>query len=474
MIWLMAIKIGLAGIERCNRLDYEGKLSILTCTLARRGLLFAIAIALSLSVVDNVRAEDRHIELYSVNTKENISITYKRDGKYIDSALKKLNHFMRDWRRDVETKMDPELFDIIWEIHRELGSKKPVHLISGYRSPKTNALLRKTKGGQAKKSRHMTGQASDIHFPDIPVKDLRNSALIRQQGGVGYYPTSAIPFVHVDTGGVRHWPRLPRRELALLFPDGKSKHVPSDGKPLTKKDFGIALAALQKRGGTLPVALQRRFAGKTGGDTVVASLAEPLNVPLPEPSPVVQKDKPAVVLASLSPFDGLASALPERKPQPAKPVVQASLSPEPEKDALGLFNDSGLQQGGPDRPSANVPQDQIASAPDYDDDHPDELNYHPVRIMPFLTDAPVAEMNMTTDGGVITLPNVHILFDESEQMLVSQFEPGLQYAKLYWAQQFRGTAVNTRLKRLVRNTQPSESAPVVAAAEPKRTRTAQK
>ena len=80
----------------------------------------------------------------------------------------------------------------------------------------------KLRGGQAKKSQHIEGKAADIHFPDVPVKALRASALIQEVGGVGYYPTSGIPFVHVDTGHVRMWPRMPRLELAALFPDGKT------------------------------------------------------------------------------------------------------------------------------------------------------------------------------------------------------------------------------------------------------------
>ncbi|HKJ60970.1 MAG TPA: DUF882 domain-containing protein, partial [Hyphomicrobiales bacterium] len=403
-----------------------------------KGICAAIAAVLFLGSIGTATAEERHLEMYSVNTKEKISITYKRDGKFIPEALKKLNHFMRDWRRDVETKMDPHLFDIIWDIHRELGSKKPVHLISGYRSPKTNAMLRRTKGGQAKKSRHMLGMASDIHFPDVSVKELRNSALIREQGGVGYYPTSAIPFVHVDTGRVRHWPRLPRKELAILFPEGHSKHIPSDGKPLTKKDFQIAFANLKKRGGTLPIAVRNKLEGTPQGETLVASLEpQPLDVPLPAPAPAVQQVKPGVVLASLSPFDGIADALPERKPAA---IVEASLKPD-SIEADRSFSDELSSGTEPNAPSANIPQDQISSAPEYDDDHPDELYYYPIPILPFLTETPVAEIDMGGTGEIVGLPNAHVLFGEARQMLVNEFEPGLQYAKLYWSREFRGTAV---------------------------------
>ena len=190
--------------------------------------------------------DKRTIAFYNVNTKESLEVIYKQDGRYIDEAMQQINHMMRDWRRDEATEMDPGLVDLVWELHEELGSQKPIHLISGYRSLKTNNALRRRGGGQARKSQHIQGKAADIHFPDVSVKQLRNSALIREIGGVGYYPTSGIPFVHVDTDRVRHWPRLPRQELALLFPSGRSQHVPSDGKPVTKKDYRIALAKVRE------------------------------------------------------------------------------------------------------------------------------------------------------------------------------------------------------------------------------------
>ena len=166
-------------------------------------------------------AEDRTLSLYEIHTKETLTVTYKRDGKFDEDGLKKLNHFMRDWRTDDVTTMDRELIDLIWTIHKDLGSQQPIHLISGYRSAGTNAKLRRSGGGQAKKSQHIEGKAADIHFPDVPVKALRASALIQEVGGVGYYPTSGIPFVHVDTGNVRMWPRMPRLELAALFPTAR-------------------------------------------------------------------------------------------------------------------------------------------------------------------------------------------------------------------------------------------------------------
>ncbi|MEQ8823284.1 MAG: DUF882 domain-containing protein [Filomicrobium sp.] len=203
-------------------------------------LLAALFLGANRSTAD--RPGDRRIALYNIHNKETIDLVYKREGKYLPDAMKRINWFLRDWRQNKPTKMDPKLIDLLWEIRTELGTRVPTHVISGYRSPKTNAMLRKTRGGQARKSQHTLGKALDIHFPDVPVKRLRYSALIRERGGVGYYPTSAIPFVHIDTGRTRHWPRMPRYELALLFPNGKSRHVPSDGRRINKADVKKARA----------------------------------------------------------------------------------------------------------------------------------------------------------------------------------------------------------------------------------------
>ena len=165
--------------------------------------------------------EKRTLSLFNIHTKESLTVTFKTDGRYDADALKQLNHFMRDWRRNESREMDPELIDLIWTLHAQLGSKEPVKLISAYRSATTNNKLRRKGGGQAKNSQHIQGKAADIQFPDVPVKTLRNSALIQEWGGVGYYPTSGVPFVHVDTGRVRMWPRIARLELAALFPRGR-------------------------------------------------------------------------------------------------------------------------------------------------------------------------------------------------------------------------------------------------------------
>ena len=186
--------------------------------------------------------KSRTISLHNIHSKETVSILYKKDGQFIAAALEKINWIMRDWRKDEATKMDPELIDLIFEMHAELGSKEPVHIISAYRSKSTNDMLRKTVGGQASESRHILGKAADVHFPDVPLKNLRYSALIREKGGVGYYPTSALPFVHVDTDRVRSWPRLPRMSWRCCSPMARRSISPPTAEAITMDDVRVAQA----------------------------------------------------------------------------------------------------------------------------------------------------------------------------------------------------------------------------------------
>ena len=200
-------------------------------------------------------AETRSLKLYYLHTGEKAIIAFKKDGKYISSGLQKINHFLRDWRRNEPTKMDPHLMDLVWEVYQLSGSKDYIHVVSGYRSPTTNAMLRSRGRGVAKFSQHMLGKAMDFFLPDVKLSRLRELGLKAGVGGVGFYPTSGSPFVHLDTGSVRHWPRMSRQQLVKVFPDGKTMHVPTDGKPLP--GYEVALAAYKARqanGGTTALA----------------------------------------------------------------------------------------------------------------------------------------------------------------------------------------------------------------------------
>jgi uncharacterized protein YcbK (DUF882 family) len=196
--------------------------------------------------------DTRTITMHHMHTGEDITITFKRDGRYDDGALEKLNWFLRDWRKQQETKMDPHLVDLVWEVQREAGSKEPIWVVCGYRSPETNAMLRRKSNGVAKFSQHMLGHAMDFYIPGVQLDHLRAIGLRLQRGGVGFYPTSGSPFVHMDTGHVRMWPRMTREQLVRVFPDQRTVYLPSDNRPLAGYDQ--AMADIQKRGDGTAVA----------------------------------------------------------------------------------------------------------------------------------------------------------------------------------------------------------------------------
>ena len=190
--------------------------------------------------------ETRTLSFHHTHSDEDLTVTFKRDGRYDEEALKQLNHYLRDWRSQDQTVMDRHLFDILWEVYRDVDGKKPIQIISSYRSPATNAMLRRRSSGVARFSQHMLGHAMDFFIPDVPLEQIRFAGLRLQRGGVGFYPTSGSPFVHLDTGNIRHWPRMTHDQLARVFPDGRTVHVPTDGKPL--KGYDLALADIEKRG----------------------------------------------------------------------------------------------------------------------------------------------------------------------------------------------------------------------------------
>ncbi len=210
------------------------------------------------------QAETRTLKLYFIHTKERAEITFKRNGRYDQAGLRQINNFLRDWRRNEPTKMDPRLLDAVWEAYRAVGAKDYIHVVSAYRSPATNSMLRKRSKGVANKSQHMLGKAMDFYIPGVPLKKLRDAGLRAQAGGVGYYPTSGSPFVHMDVGNVRHWPRMSRSELVAVFPNGKTLHVPSDGKPLPGFEQALASYESRKKSGTTALALASAAPEKKG------------------------------------------------------------------------------------------------------------------------------------------------------------------------------------------------------------------
>ena len=193
--------------------------------------------------------DTRTIHILHEHTKESASITFKRWGRYDSDALNQLNWLLRDWRSDQPTRMDPRLFDIVWEVYRSVGASEPVHVVSAYRSPETNAALRARSRRVAEYSQHMLGKAMDFYIPDADMARVRATAMRLQHGGVGFYPHSAHRFIHLDAGSVRAWPRMTRDQLVRLFPDGKTVHLPTDNKPLPR--YEEAKAEILARGGSV-------------------------------------------------------------------------------------------------------------------------------------------------------------------------------------------------------------------------------
>ena len=312
--------------------------------------------------------DTRSISLQHTHRDDAITVTFKRNGRYDEEGLKKLNYFLRDWRNDDVTRMDPQLFDILWEVVRDLGTDEPIRIVSSYRSPATNQMLRRRSRGVAQFSQHTLGKAIDFNINGAPVDRLREIAMRLQRGGVGFYPGS---FVHVDVGSVRHWPRMGPDQLARLFPNGRTVHIPSNGQPLS--GYALALADIEKRGGSMPSSMSlasARNAGAIGdeertervasagkpkkgnffaklfgfstddeededqpvGNTVVAKVQEPpaVRVPLPQARPQIQvaaRDSKgggfALASATSTPFDINARSAP-RPPAPIADEASAS------------------------------------------------------------------------------------------------------------------------------------------------------
>ncbi|MGB5831024.1 MAG: DUF882 domain-containing protein [Thiohalocapsa sp.] len=146
----------------------------------------------------------RTLSLHHLHTDERLSLTYRIGDNYQRSALSRLNSFLRDFRTGDSIAIDPHVYDLLFDVKTRLGHDDGVfEIIGGYRSPKTNAMLRRTSSGVANKSLHMTGKAIDVRLSEMPTRRIRDAALVLGRGGVGFYPKS--DFVHLDTGRVRRW-----------------------------------------------------------------------------------------------------------------------------------------------------------------------------------------------------------------------------------------------------------------------------
>jgi len=148
---------------------------------------------------------ERHLAFYHTHTGKQLDVVYSRNGIYLPAALDEINHFLSDFRTGDVVDMDPELLDLIYDVRESLGSDGVYQVVSAYRSPKTNDMLRgrSTSSGVAKRSQHLLGRAIDVRLEGVSTAELRDQAIALQRGGVGYYASS--DFVHMDTGRVRRW-----------------------------------------------------------------------------------------------------------------------------------------------------------------------------------------------------------------------------------------------------------------------------
>ena len=236
--------------------------------VARASTIAAIAVsALTLGAFE-AAAEERALKLFFTHTGERATITFKRNGQYDAKGLAQVNRLLRDWRRNEPARMDPRLLDLVWEVYERSGAKSHINIVSAYRSPATNNMLRgrSRSTGVAKNSQHTLGKAMDFFIAGVSLAKLRTIAMQLQAGGVGYYPTSGSPFVHLDVGNVRAWPRMSRQELVRIFPNGKTLHLPSDGRALPGYDS--AMADYKRRGSAKPIVMATSAGARSPSSTM--------------------------------------------------------------------------------------------------------------------------------------------------------------------------------------------------------------
>jgi len=149
------------------------------------------------------RRQERKLSFHNTHTGENTSAVYWAEGSYLSAGKQEIDEILRDHRTDEIYPIDTGLLDLLYLLKTEVQGKQPFEIISGYRSPATNAALRKNSNGVAKRSYHMQGKAIDIRLPGCDLKYLHKAALAMRAGGVGYYPDP--DFIHVDVGPCRSW-----------------------------------------------------------------------------------------------------------------------------------------------------------------------------------------------------------------------------------------------------------------------------
>src|SRR5829696_4433652 len=309
----------------------------LSAALTKRRFALGLGALLAALALDARGTQDaiangdtRTITLHHTHTKETATVTFRKWGRYDSEALNQLNWVLRDWRRDEPTKMDPRLFDALWEVTRQVGTSGPIHVVSAYRSPETNSALRRRSNGVSEFSQHMRGKAMDFFLPDASMARVREVGMRLQKGGVGFYPTSYNPFVHLDVGSVRSWPRMSRDQLARIFPNGKTVHLPTDGRPLER--YEEAKAEIIARGGSVA-----GYAGTAVAEDAVPGGGKSLWARLFGSD---EDDDAALANAARTPATPVAAARPRRGGGSTPTPVATAYAPTPaseSKDVLSFF-----------------------------------------------------------------------------------------------------------------------------------------
>ena len=286
---------------RCARAGYCCSIAALLVFFGSKNLQNAVA-----------QGETRTISFHHIHTDEQLTVTYKVNGRYDEEALRKINNLMRDWRESKSIAMDPHLIDLLWEVHREVGAKEAIWIVCGFRSPETNSMLRRRSSGVAQFSQHMLGKAIDFYIPGVPLDKVREAGLRAERGGVGFYPTSGAPFVHMDTGSVRHWPRMPEAQLASVMAKG---HLSSQ----SASDTG--------QRSRMPGLLARLFGGGRDQAEDAATASAPVKAAATtprKPTPEPRSEKPATAVGPAESRIEKVALVPFPPMKPAKPTEQSA------------------------------------------------------------------------------------------------------------------------------------------------------
>ena len=336
----------------------------------RAGYCCSIAALITVLGCNNLQTatadgDTRTLSFHNTHTGENLTATFKVNGRYNEDGLAKINHVLRDFRENQTITIDPHLIDLVWEVYREVEATEPIQIVCGYRSPQTNEMLRRRSSGVAKFSQHMLGKAMDFFIPGVSLEKLREIGLRAQRGGVGFYPSSN--FVHMDTGSVRHWPRMPEAQLAKVMSKGPLTTVAS-------KDRGTRVAAAPKL--TSPFAKLFGAAEEDEDADVVGSATTRVAAATPK-TETAKSEKAtaraaAVPLPVAKPAARVETAKVETKPAESKPSIgfglasatsrPVQLSPAPAASPMGqtatnalasvaandVINARGFWQGTPD------------------------------------------------------------------------------------------------------------------------------